>query len=455
MALEEERSSSIFLQICPEVRKVSVKIDGIEKKSPADRARIKAGDTLLKINGNEIVDVLDYRFYQNEEKLTLTVLRKNGKEKEYKIKKREYEELGLLFDSYLMDCQHSCKNKCIFCFIDQMPKGLRETLYFKDDDSRLSFLFGNYITLTNLTEHEIERIIKMHISPVNVSVHTVNPELRCKMMNNRFAGEALGIIKRFDDAGIKMNFQLVLVPGFNDGAELERSLRELSTYKNVECIASVPVGLTKFREGLTEIEPFNKQTAEEVIRITDAVGAENTEKYGSRLVYAADEFYLKAEREMPSPEEYGDFPQLDNGVGMWSLFKKEAEEAFADLVDSDPAASITCVTGEAAYPVIKWAIDKALLKWHNLECEVYPVRNDFFGERITVAGLVTGGDIINQLKGKKLGDILLVPACMLRFERDLFLDDVSLSDIERELQIKVRVVDTDGYSFVSALADND
>ncbi len=432
---------------------MSVEICGVEKKSPAAKARIKAGDTLLSINGNEIVDVLDYRFYQNEEKLTLTIKTKKGKEKTYKIKKKEYDELGLTFDSYLMDCQHSCKNKCIFCFIDQMPKGLRETLYFKDDDSRLSFLFGNYITLTNLTEHEIERIIKMHISPVNISVHTVNPELRCKMMNNRFAGEALGIIKRFDDAGIKMNFQLVLVPGYNDGEELRRSLTELSAYKNIECVASVPVGLTKFREGLTEIFPFTKESSAEVIRITDEIGKENEEKYGNRLVYAADEFYLKAEMPIPAPEEYGDFPQLDNGVGMWSLFKKEAEEALAEVPAPEKRKSVTCITGVAAYPLIKQTIDNALLKWHNLECNVYAIENIFFGEKITVAGLVTGGDIINQLRGKKLGDTLLVPSCMLRFERDLFLDDVSVEDLGRELGVEVKIVETDGYSLIEALAE--
>ncbi len=434
---------------------MSVKIEGVEKKSPAAKARIKAGSTLISINGNEIIDVLDYRFYQNEEKLTLLIETVKGKQKVYKIKKSEYEELGLNFDSYLMDCQRSCKNKCIFCFIDQMPKGLRETLYFKDDDSRLSFLFGNYITLTNLTEHEIDRIIKMHISPVNISVHTVNPELRSVMMNNRFAGEALKIIKRFDEAGIKMNFQLVLVPGYNDGEELKRSLEELSSYKNVECIASVPVGLTKFREGLAEIEPFNKETAKSVIEITEQRGNKLKAERGNRLVYAADEFYLKAELPIPNHTEYGDFPQLDNGVGMWALFEKESAEALADLDEPEKPRNITCITGVAAYPLIKSTVDKALLKWHNLSCKVYKIENNFFGEKITVAGLVTGSDIINQLKGQELYDILLVPSCMLRFERDLFLDDVSVTDLERELGVKVVITEPDGYSFVSALNNNE
>ncbi len=432
---------------------MSVKIYDVEKKSPAAKARIKKGSTLVSINSNEIMDVLDYRFYQKEEELNLVVRNEKGKEKTYKIKKSEDCELGLVFDSYLMDCQHSCKNKCIFCFIDQLPKGLRETLYFKDDDSRLSFLFGNYITLTNLTEHEIERIIKMHISPVNISVHTVNPELRCAMMNNRFAGETLDIIKRFDDAGIKMNFQLVLVPGYNDGKELERTLTELSRYKNVECIASVPVGITKFRDGLEKIEPFTKETAEKVIEITDKIGEICKKEYSNRLVYAADEFYLLAEKPLPSFEEYGDFPQLDNGVGMWTLFEKESEDALNEVQPPVLPRNISCVTGVAAYPLIKSTVDKATLKWHNLNCKVFPVKNNFFGEKITVAGLVTGSDIINQLKGENLGDTLLIPSNMLRFERDLFLDDVSVLDLEKELGVKVKITEPDGYSFIEALSE--
>lgn len=431
---------------------MAVLIGGVEKKSPAAKKRIKAGDTLLKINGNDIVDVLDYRFYQGETELLVTVLTKKG-EKTYKIKKSEDSELGLTFDSYLMDAQHSCKNKCIFCFIDQLPKGMRDTLYFKDDDSRLSFLFGNYITLTNLTEHEIERIIKMHISPVNISVHTTNPELRCKMMNNRFAGDTLSIIKRFDDAGIRLNFQLVLVPGYNDGEELKRSLRDLSQYKNVECIASVPVGLTKFREGLAEIEPFNKESAAAVINITEEIAKENKEKLSNRLVYAADEFYLKAEIPMPSYEEYGDFPQLDNGVGMWSLFLKEANDALTDLEEPEKLRKVSVITGFAAAPLLKATVDKACNIWHNLKCEVYPIKNNFFGEKITVAGLVTGQDIIAQLKGKDLGDELLVPSNMLRFERDLFLDDVSVEMLETELNVKVKITEPDGYSFICSLKD--
>ena len=432
---------------------MAVKIDAVEKRSPAKKAGIKAGDTLLKINGNDFVDVLDYRFYQGEGRLDVTILRKNGKEKTFKIKKDEESELGLDFQDYLMDCQHSCKNKCIFCFIDQLPANLRETLYFKDDDSRLSFLFGNYITLTNLTEHEIERIIKMHISPVNISVHTTNPELRCKMMNNRFAGDALNIIKRFDDAGIRMNFQLVLVPGYNDGAELERSLRDLSVYKNAQCIASVPVGLTKFREGLTEIEPFNKDTAAAVIDITNKVARECKEKYGERLVYAADEFYLKAGIALPDAEEYGEFHQLDNGVGMWALFLKQTRDEIDNWDEPVRPIKASCVTGVAAEPLIKSTVDNVCIKWHNLECKVFAVKNNFFGEKITVAGLVTGRDIIEQLKGEDLGDTLIVPSNMLRFEGDLFLDDVSVDQLADALGVRVLVIEPDAVSLIEALSN--
>ena len=429
---------------------MAVTICGIEKKSPAKRARIKTGDILVAINGNEIIDVLDYRFYQNEEKLTIEILRK-GKKKICKIKKAEDMELGLEFSDYLMDKQRSCKNNCIFCFIDQLPKGMRDTLYFKDDDSRLSFLFGNYITLTNLTEHEISRIIKLHISPVNISVHTTNPELRCKMMNNRFAGDTLSIIKRFDDAGIKMNFQLVLVPGYNDGEELEKSLIDLSKYQNALSIASVPVGLTKFRDGLAEIEPFCEKTAKSVIEITEKIAEQNLQKYGVRRVFAADEFYLKANLPMPRPEEYEDYYQLDNGVGMWSLFENDAKEALEELEKPTENRDVSVVTGVAAYPLIKATVDKAKRKWDNLNAEVYPIVNNFFGEKITVAGLVTGQDIINQLRDKEIYKELLIPSPMLRFERDLFLDDVSVKDLEKELGVKVTIIEPFGFDFINAL----
>lgn len=426
---------------------LAVKIDGVEKGSPADKKGIKSGDKILRVNGNDIIDVLDYRFYQNEKRLKLEIETKEGKVKKITVHKKEYEELGPVFDSYLMDKQHSCKNKCIFCFIDQLPRGMRETLYFKDDDSRLSFLFGNYITLTNLTEHEISRIINMHISPVNISVHTTNKELRCKMMNNRFAGDSLSVLDRFNQAGILMNCQLVLCPGYNDGKELEKSLEDLMGLESVNSVALVPVGLTKYRENLTKLEPFDKVKAANVLDITEKYAVKYKEKYGVRKVYAADEFYLKAERQIPSAEFYGDFDQLDNGVGMWALFKEEAQEAIKNICEYD-GIKRTVVTGEAAFPLINETVENIKSKISNIDCEVFKIRNDFFGEQITVAGLVTGGDIISQLKDKNLGKELLIPSSMLRHENDMFLDSVTVEDLEKELDVKVIAVDNDGCQFV-------
>lgn len=432
---------------------MSVIIDSVEKGSPAYKAGLKSGFTLLKLNGNEIMDVLDYRFYQNSEKILVEFINEKGKIKHKKVKKREEDELGLGFQTYLMDKQRSCLNKCVFCFIDQLPKGMRESLYFKDDDSRLSFLFGNYITLTNITEHEVERIIKMHISPINISVHTTNPELRVKMMRNKNAGKVLELIKRFNDAGIKINCQLVLVPDMNDGAELERSLRDLTSLSNVECIAAVPVGLTKHREGLPQLKAFDQQNAQKTIDIIDSFGNETIKKYGNRRCYASDEFYLLAKRQMPNAEYYGEFLQLENGVGLWSLLKSEADEAFS-LCDYEieNKRKVSLVTGVSAYPLIWEIVDKALKKWDNLECKVYAVENDYFGHSITVAGLVTATDIIKQLSGKELGDELLIPAVMLRSERDMFLDSITVEELAKELGVPVTIVEVDGYDLVSKIS---
>lgn len=435
---------------------MAVIIRDIEVGSVAEKAGIKAGGSLISINGNEILDVLDFRFYQNDKRLILKILT-DDKLKTYRIKKGEYDELGLVFDTYLMDKQRSCKNKCIFCFIDQLPKGMRESLYFKDDDSRLSFLFGNYITLTNITEHEVERIIKLHISPVNISVHTTNPELRCKMMKNRFAGDALKVLYRLADAGIDINCQLVLCPDYNDGDELRRSLADLTALPSVKSIAAVPVGLTAHREGLTELKPFNKETATDVINITEEFSNNTLNIYGKRRVFAADEFYLLAEKTIPDTKFYEDFLQLENGVGMWSLFLNEATEAIYENYkdfELETERKISVVTGEAAEPLIKNIIDIASEKWHNLYCNVYAAKNKFFGGHITVTGLVTGSDIINSLGGKNLGDELLISASMLRHEKDKFLDDLTIEDVEKALSVKIKVIENDGFEFVSALLGN-
>ena len=403
-------------------RRMSVIIKYVDKGSPAYKAGLRGGETLLSLNGNSIIDVLDYRFYQNSGSLVLEYLDVSGKTKTAKVKKDEYEELGLEFETYLMDKKHSCLNKCVFCFIDQLPKGLRESLYFKDDDSRLSFLFGNYITLTNITEHEVERIIKMHISPVNISVHTTNPELRVKMMTNKNAGKVLEIIDRFNSAGIKINCQLVLCPGYNDGKELERTLEDLSKLENAECIAAVPVGLTRYRDGLAKIEPFNSDTAAQVLDIIDRYGDKCIQKYGQRRIYGADEFYLLSGREIPEADYYGDFLQLENGVGLWSLLRSEAFEALKETERRTVKRKITMATGEAAYPLIKAIAGECRKKNTRLDVNVYAVKNNFFGGKINVAGLVTATDIAEQLAGKQLGEELLIPSVMLRQEGDMFLE---------------------------------
>ena len=432
---------------------MSVIINSVEKGSPADKCGLKSGYTLLKLNGNEIIDVLDYRFYQNSDKVLIEFINEKGKIKHKKVKKSEEDELGLGFETYLMDKQRSCLNKCVFCFIDQLPKGMRESLYFKDDDSRLSFLFGNYITLTNITEHEVERIIKMHISPINISVHTTNPELRVKMMRNKNAGKVLELIKRFNDAGIKINCQLVLVPDMNDGEELERSLSDLTSLSNVECIAAVPVGLTKHRDGLEQLKSFDKKSAEKTIDIIERFGNETLEKYGNRRCYASDEFYLLAKREMPNAEYYGEFLQLENGVGLWSLFRSECDEAFALCeYEITNKRKVSLVTGVSAFPLIREMVDKACEKWDNLECSVYAITNDYFGHRITVAGLVTATDIIKQLSGKDLGDELLIPSAMLRSERDMFLDSITVEELSEKLDVPVTVVEVDGFDLVSKIS---
>ena len=431
---------------------MSVVIKAVEKGSVAHKKGLRDGDTLISLNGNDIFDVLDYRFHQNNSKLSVEYINSKGKTKLAKIKKAEDEELGLEFETYLMDKKQTCRNKCVFCFIDQLPKGLRDTLYFKDDDSRLSFLFGNYITLTNISEHEIERIISMHISPINISVHTTNPELRVKMMNNKNAGKALDIMKRFNAAGIKLNCQLVLCPGINDGKELERSLSDLLELEQVECIAAVPVGLTRYRENLAELKPYTKQSAGETLDIIDRFGEISLEKYGERRVYGADEFYILAERPLEKADYYGEFHQLENGVGLVPLLQSEVEEAISSCdYTLENARTISIATGEAAYPFITEIVDRIEKKWDNIKCNVFAVKNNFFGGQITVAGLVTATDIKEQLCGRDLGQELLIPSVMLRDGGDMFLDSITLKQLSEELGVKITPVDNDGYELLSKI----
>ncbi len=401
---------------------------------------VRAGDKLVSIDSKEVDDVLDYDFYMSFLPVEMEFVTAKGKT--VKIRATN-ENVGIKFETFLMDKQHSCRNKCVFCFIDQLPKGMRESLYFKDDDSRLSFLFGNYVTLTNLTEHEIERIIAMHISPVNISVHTMNPELRVKMMNNKNAGKCLSIIKRFADAGIKMNAQLVLCPGINDGDELRFSLTELAKmYPSIQSIAAVPVGLTKFRDGLFSLKPYNKKTAGETIDIIEEFSSAFKAENGIRLAYPADEFFLLAGRELPPEEYYDEYPQIDNGVGLWTSLRDEFFEALSELDVTPVNREVTLATGTAAYPLM-CEFAQAQEKKFGVKVNVVKIINNFFGEGITVAGLLTGNDLIGQLKGKNLGDKLLIPLVMTidytshSTDKNKFLDDITLKEAEKELNIEI------------------
>ena len=426
---------------------MSVIINNVKPMSVCALKGIGAGDELLKINGNDIMDVLDFDFYMAERNITMNFKCKDGK---YKVIKTKNTDCGLEFQTYLMDKQQHCKNKCIFCFIDQLPKGLRESLYFKDDDSRLSFFFGNYITLTNISDHEVERIIKMHISPVNISVHTMNPDLRVQMMKNKNAGKSLEIIKRFAEAGIKMNTQLVLCPGINDGDELRRSIEELSAlYPAVQSIAAVPVGLTKFREGLEKLEPYNKETAGETIDIIEEYSNKFRKELGVGLCYPADEFFIKAERELPDEEYYDGYPQLDNGVGLVRSFYNEFTDELEHCNEKPVNKKVTVATGADFYPYFFELCEKVKDKF-NVDIQVKKIINNFFGETITVSGLITGIDLYEQLKDLGLGEFLLLPSSMISDytnhteNKNKFLDDMTVEELEERLNTKIILTQGDG-----------
>ena len=430
---------------------MAVTIKDVYRKSYAERAGCEPGDVLLAINGNDIVDVLDYRFYQLDSNLELKIRDQKGVVHTVRVRKPEYEELGLDFETYLMDKERSCRNKCVFCFIDQLPPGMRESLYFKDDDSRLSFLFGNYITLTNLSEHEIARIIKMHISPINVSVHTTNPTLRVKMMGNRFAGDSLKILNRLADSSIAINTQIVCCPGLNDGDELRRSLQDLYDL-NVNLIAVVPVGLTKYREGLYQLQPFTKEKAAETVDIIEAFGDMCMKTRGRRIAYAADELYIKAGYPIPDASFYGDFEAIENGIGLIAQLREDVLDEL-DYRDADDSVrrTVSIACGTSAAPYLRELMDAVEQKYKNVRINVFPIVNEFFGEQINVSGLIVGEDLIKQLKGKKLGDALLISSAMLRFENDLFLDGVHIDDVMKKLNTKVIPVNNDGAMLLDAI----
>ncbi len=427
-----------------------VRINSIVPGSPADKAGALAGDMLCCVNGHTVRDVLDYMYYAAETSVELEIMR--GEEKFcLHIEKDEYDDLGLEFDTFLMDKKQSCSNKCVFCFIDQMPPGMRETLYFKDDDARLSFLQGNYVTLTNMKQSDIDRIIEMKLN-INVSVHTTNPELRVKMMKNRFAGEKLKFIWQLAQNGIKLNCQIVCCPGLNDGDELRRSLRDLgSLMPNITSMAVVPVGLTKFREGLYPLTTFTREGAAETIDIIEGFQREFLEKFGTRTVFASDEFYLIAGREFPLGEAYEDYPQYENGVGMLRSLIDEFMQAL-DMAEWEGGnRCVSIATGYSAHSTVVRLAEAAEKKFPQLRCHVYRIRNDFFGETITVSGLITAQDLIAQLSGKELGDELLISSNMVMRDSDIFLDDLRIPDVEAALGIKIRTSSRDGFEFLDAL----
>ncbi len=426
-------------------------ISKIENGSPL-KHRVHIGDTLLAINGNRVHDVLDYKFFGYDPEVSVTVRTPEGVEHTVHVAKAEGQDLGLEFETYLMDKPRSCANNCVFCFIDQLPGGMRRTMYFKDDDARLSFLLGNYITMTNLSDREIQRICDLHISPINVSVHTTNPELRVKMLRNRNAGKCIDIMRRFADGGIKMNCQIVCCPGLNDGDELLRTMRELADmYPAVHSVSIVPVGLTKFREGLFELRPFTPEHSSETIDMVTAFGDECLKKFGTRLFFCSDEMYICANRELPEDEFYEEHTQLENGVGMIRLLEAEFKSALS-LSEKPDGVPFSIACGTSVAPFFEKLVCTAHEKYDNIDGRVYAIENDFFGHSINVTGLITGGDLINQLKGKDLGERLFISQNMLRREEMDFLDDVLLEEASAALGVPIYPIEQDGFDLWDAIS---
>ncbi|MBE6617334.1 MAG: DUF512 domain-containing protein [Ruminococcaceae bacterium] len=426
-----------------------VEITGVLPHSRAARAGILTGDILLEINSHKINDVLDYRFRLADEVVMLK-LHRGPDIIEVKIKKDTYDDIGLEFGTPLMDKKHRCENGCIFCFIDQNPRGMRETIYFKDDDSRLAFLHGNYITLTNLHDEDIDRIIEMHISPVNVSVHTTNPELRVKMMKNKRAGEVLSYLDRLSEAGTVLRGQIVLCKGINDGDELERSMSDLSKYyPKMDSVSVVPAGLTAHRDGLYPLEPFTPEECAAVIAQVDRFN----ESFGNRMFFASDEFYVASGTPLPDDEFYGEYTQIENGVGLLTSFEHEFDFMLSTLDEDECkiSRSVSIGTGEAAYEFICGLVNKLSEKCPGLSAKVYKIKNNFFGGQVTVSGLLTGVDIADQLAGLDLGECLYLPRTSLRAEGDLFLCGMSPEELGEKLGVEIKFTDNDGAEFCESL----
>lgn len=433
-------------------------INKVEKDSIAEELGIEKNDILLSINGEKINDVIDYRFLINDEFIQLLIEKPNGDIWEFEIEKDFDEDLGVEFINPLIDKAKFCSNKCIFCFIDQLPKGMRKTLYFKDDDSRLSFLQGNFITLTNMSEEEIERIIKYRITPINVSVHTTNESLRIEMLKNKNAGKINSYLKKFNDAGLEINCQIVLVPGINDAEELISTIKDLSQYtSSIKSVAVVPVGITKFREGLYKLKSFDRKLSKETIEIIEKLQREFLNKLGTRFVFLSDEFYIKANHELPSEDDYEGYPQIENGVGLVRSFKSEVEK----FLDSNSFKSsklnikykhLIFPTGELAYDLMKEISNLIMSKIPELKIDVYKIINNYFGDQITVSGLITGTDLISQLKDKE-GDVIIIPRNMMKSDELIFLDDYSLEEIEKDLNKTILYTDIDGENFIKTITE--
>lgn len=431
-------------------------ISKVLPQSIGEEMELMPGDELISINGQVIEDIFDYHYLVDDDYLELLVRKENGEEWELEIEKDYEEDLGIEFENSLMDEYRSCRNNCIFCFIDQMPEGMRETLYFKDDDSRLSFLQGNYVTLTNMSDHDIDRIIQYHLAPINISFQTTNPQLRCKMLNNRFAGDIFPKVQRLYEAGIEMNGQVVLCKGINDGEELERTIKDLTRYlPHLKSVSIVPVGLSKYRDGLYPLEPFNKEDAEKVLDTVHQWQEKLYPEYGLHFIHCSDEWYILAERELPREDQYDGYLQLENGVGMLRLLEEEVKEALIHSGEESVKRQVSIATGRLSAPFIRKNVELVANVYKDLEVEVFPIRNDFFGEMITVSGLITGQDLIAQLKNQKLGERLLIPCNMLRAGENVFLDDITVETVEKELGVPVVVVDEDGASFVRALTQKE
>lgn len=437
------------------MKKPEAIIEYVEPDSYADEAGLCKGDKILSVNGIDFYDILEYRYLTAEYEVTLRVLKSNGDIEEITIE-NNYEDLGIEFSNALIDTAKSCRNKCIFCFIDQLPKGMRETVYFKDDDTRLSFLQGNYVTLTNLGEDDLDRLIKMRVSPINISVHTTNPELRVKMLQNKNAGKVYEIMKRLSENGIYMNCQIVLCRGYNDKDELDKTIEDISKLgPYVESLSVVPVGLTKYRAGLCELEPFDKESSKEVIEQVEKWQKKLQKEIGTRLVYLSDEFYINAGQKIPTAEEYEGFPQIENGVGLIASMYEEFESAVKMLKYKEKKREVSLITGELAYDFIKSLAEKLENICQGLKVNVYPIKNNFFGGGVNVSGLVVGSDIMEQLKDKALGEKVFIPASMLRAGEDVFLDDTTLCEVEEFLNVPIGVLMNDGYEFVEQITNEE